>query len=263
MRLDAPPTRSRAPARVGRPAYLAIALLIAGIVAWGFWETITRSSRRRTDLPSIVHLHAAVFSAWVLLLVAQAAARRGRPRALHRRARHRRDGLRRVGFLGRGPRQRRCACAARAGGQFPLEVGGMVVLYNLADMLLFGAFLALAFAYRNRPELHKRWIIAATAALGGAAIGRVVQGDTPQYLLRGCRRCSRSSRSISRRAAVCTPCRSSAARCIVVAFFKVPLFVGARVARRRRRAAAAICLISALCSMISSRIWTEGWPATA
>ncbi len=68
-------------------------------------------------------------------------------------------------------------------GQFPLDVGGIVVLYNLTDMLLFGVFLALAFAYRRRPELHKRWIVAATAALCGAALGRVVPGNSPQYLL--------------------------------------------------------------------------------
>jgi hypothetical protein len=51
------------------------------------------------------------------------------------------------------------------------------------DMLLFGAFLALAVVYRNRPGLHKRWILAATAALCGAALGRVVPGSSPQYLL--------------------------------------------------------------------------------
>jgi hypothetical protein len=39
---------------------------------------------------------------------------------------------------------------------YPLEVGGVIALYNLTDMLLFGAFLMLAFAYRHRPELHKR-----------------------------------------------------------------------------------------------------------
>jgi hypothetical protein len=66
---------------------------------------------------------------------------------------------------------------------YSLDVGGVIVLYNLLDMLLFGAFLALAFAYRNRPELHKRWILAATAALCGAALGRVVPGASPQYLL--------------------------------------------------------------------------------
>jgi hypothetical protein len=68
-------------------------------------------------------------------------------------------------------------------GLYPLEVGGVIVLYNLTDMLLFGVFLALAFAYRSRSELHKRWIMAATAALCGAALGRVVPGGSPQYLL--------------------------------------------------------------------------------
>jgi hypothetical protein len=68
-------------------------------------------------------------------------------------------------------------------GFYGLDVGGVIVLYNLTDMLLFGAFLALAFVYRKRPELHKRWIIAATAALLGAALGRVVPGNSPQYLL--------------------------------------------------------------------------------
>jgi hypothetical protein len=130
-----------------------------------------------------VHLHAAVFSAWVLILIAQAAAVvRGRIR-IHRQ----------LGAVGMaygalvfavGLLVSVGAPALRVrDGQFPLEVGGVIVLYNLADMLLFGVFLALAYAYRHRPELHKRWIVAATAALCGAAIGRVLPGDTPQYLL--------------------------------------------------------------------------------
>jgi hypothetical protein len=157
--------------------------LIAGIVAWGFWQTYYSRIASRTDLPWIVHLHAAVFSAWVLILIAQAAAVvRGRIR-IHRQ----------LGAVGMaygalvfavGLLVSVGAPALRVrDGQFPLEVGGVIVLYNLADMLLFGVFLALAYAYRHRPELHKRWIVAATAALCGAAIGRVLPGDTPQYLL--------------------------------------------------------------------------------
>jgi hypothetical protein len=68
-------------------------------------------------------------------------------------------------------------------GEFPIEVGGMVAILSLADLLLFGAFLACAFAYRSRPDVHKQWVIAATAALGGAAIGRVLKSDSPEYLL--------------------------------------------------------------------------------
>ena len=38
------------------------------------------------------------------------------------------------------------------------------------DMLLFGVFLAPPYDSRGRPDVHKRWIISATAALGGAAM---------------------------------------------------------------------------------------------
>jgi hypothetical protein len=181
---DAPDT-PRTPAGIVRTrgAYLAIALLIAAIVAWGFWETYYTQAFARTDLPAIVHVHAVVFSIWVLLLVAQAAVVVAGNVRLHRR-------LGAAGMLYGalvffvGLIVSIGAPALRVRGDFySLEVGGIIVLYNLADMLLFGAFLAFAFAQRNRPELHKRWIIAATAALCGAALGRVVRGNTPEYLL--------------------------------------------------------------------------------
>jgi len=166
-----------------RRAYFAITLLIAGIVAWGFWKTYYSQPFARTDLPAIVHLHAGVFSLWIVVLVAQAAAVAAGNIRLHRR----------LGVAGMsygalvfliGLLVSVGAPAARVrSGLYGLEVGGIVTLYNLTDMLLFGAFLALAFAYRSRSELHKRWIIAATAALCGAALGRVVPGNTPQYLL--------------------------------------------------------------------------------
>jgi hypothetical protein len=174
-----------APAGVlrARQAYFAIALLIAGIVTWGFWETYYTKAFTRADLPTIVHVHAAVFSVWVLVLLAQAAVVVAGNVRLHRR----------IGAAGMlyGALVLLVGLLVSIGapvlrvrsGFYPLEVGGVIALYNLTDMLLFGAFLALAFVYRNRSELHKRWIIAATAALCGAALGRVVPGNTPQYLL--------------------------------------------------------------------------------
>lgn len=180
--LEAPAALLVAVARA-RQAYFAIVLLIAGIVAWGFWATYYSQAFERNDLPSIVHVHAGVFSIWVLVLVAQAAVVVAGNVRLHRR-------LGAAGML-YGALVFAVGLAVSVGapasrvrdGQFPLEVGGIVVLYNLTDMLLFGAFLALAFAYRTRPELHKRWIVAATAALCGAALGRVLPGNSPQYLL--------------------------------------------------------------------------------
>lgn len=220
--LEAPAAASSA-ARA-RQAYFAITLLIAAIVGWGFWQTYYSQIGARADLPTVVHVHAAVFTVWVAMLVAQAAAVvAGRVR-LHR-------GFGTAG-MAYGALVFCVGLAVSIGapalrvrdGQFSLEVGGIVVLYNLADMLLFGAFLALAFKHRHRPELHKRWIIAATAALCGAALGRVVPGNTPQYLLLWLSPilAMMAVDLAARRRVHPVPLVSGAL--LVVAFFKVPLF---------------------------------------
>jgi hypothetical protein len=207
-----------------RQAYFAIALLIAGIVAWGFWKTYYARPFTRTDLPAIVHVHATVFSLWVLVLVAQAAVVVAGNVRLHRRlgtiAMVYGAFVFMVGLLvSVGAPVLRVRAAF-----YPLEVGGIVALYNLTDMLLFGAFLALASAYRDRPELHKRWIIAATAALCGAALGRVVPGNTPQYLLLWLSPLLALAAGdlVTRRRVHWIAVVSSAL--LVAAFFKVPLY---------------------------------------
>jgi len=166
------------------PAYLLIALFFVGIVAWGFWRSYFRPLLDGSaDRPWLVHLHAAVFVGWVLLLVLQAGlAAAGRV-----------DTHRRIGTAGMiygslvflagvlvsvgGP-----ALRVR-NGEFGLETAAMVAVYSLADLLLFGLFLALAFVYRFRPQVHKQWVICATAALGGAAVGRVLDTSSALYLL--------------------------------------------------------------------------------
>jgi len=223
--VDALDTSSATTAVVrARQAYFAIALLVAGIVAWGFWETYYSRAFARADLHAIVHLHAAVFSIWVLLLLAQAAVVVAGNVRLHRR-------LGTAGMLYGalvfvvGLLVSVGAPALRvSSGFYPLEVGGVIVLYNLTDMLLFGGFLALAFACRSRPELHKRWIIAATAALCGAALGRVVPGNSPQYLLLWLSPLLAmiAADLTMRRRVHFIPVVSGAL--LVVAFFKVPLY---------------------------------------
>ena len=208
-----------------RPAYLAIALAFAGIVTWGFWQSYFGPLLAGTvERPWIVHVHAAVFGGWVLLLIAQAAlVVSGRVR------RHRQLGAAGMAYgavvfcVGVLVSVGAPALRVRA-NLYSLDVGGIVVLYNLTDMLLFGAFLALAFAYRERPELHKRWIIAATAALCGAALGRVVPGNTPQYLLLWLSPLLAlvAVDLVTRRRVHWIPVVGGAL--LVVAFFKVPLY---------------------------------------
>src|SRR6185436_6518717 len=224
--VDALDTPSSAGAAVwrARQAYFAIALLVAGIVAWGFWKTYYSQALARADLPAIVHVHAVVFSVWVLVLVAQAAVVVAGNVRLHKQ----------IGAAGMlyGALVFAVGLLVSVGapvvrvrsGFYPLEVGGIVALYNLTDMLLFGAFLALAFGYRGRPELHKRWIVAASAALCGAALGRVVPGSTPQYLLLWLSPLLALTAVdlATRRRVHWIPVVSSAL--LVVAFFKVPLY---------------------------------------
>jgi len=221
--LDTPSSVGAGIART-RQAYFAIALLIAAIVAWGFWKTYYSRPFTRTDLPAIVHVHATVFSLWVLVLVAQAAVVVAGNVRLHKR-------LGTIGMLygafvfAVGLLVSVGAPVVRVRAAFyPLEVGGIVAIYNLTDILLFGAFLALAFAYRNRPEPHKRWIIAATAALCGAALGRVVPGGTMQYLLLWLSPLLAlvAVDLVTRRRVHWVPIVSGAL--LVVAFFKVPLY---------------------------------------
>jgi len=222
--LDTPSVGTGAGVARARQAYFAIALLIAAIVAWGFWKTYYSRPFTRTDLPAIVHVHAAVFSLWVLVLVAQAAVVVAGNVRLHKR-------LGAIGML-YGALVFAVGLLVSVGAPvlrvraafYPLDVGGIVALYNLTDMLLFGAFLALAFAYRHRPELHKRWIIAATAALCGAALGRVVPGGSALYLLLWLSPLLAlvAVDLVTRRRVHWVPVAASAA--LLVAFFKVPLY---------------------------------------
>jgi hypothetical protein len=206
------------------PAYLGIAILFAGIVIWGFWRSYFGPLMTGTaDRPWIVHLHAAVFVGWVLLLIAQAALASAGNVRLHRQ----------VGVAGMtygafvfliGVMVSVGAPALRVrAGDFPLEVGGMVAILSLADLLLFGAFLALAFVYRWQSHVHKQWIIAATAALGGAAVGRVLKTDSLPYLLVWLSPVLAiiAIDLMSRRRLSAVPFVSGSL--IVVSFFKVPL----------------------------------------
>jgi hypothetical protein len=166
------------------PSYLMISLFFAGIVIWGFWQSYFGPLLiGNIDRPWIVHFHAAIFMGWVLLLISQTALVATGNVNLHRQ----------IGSIGMlygafvflvGVLVSIGAPALRVrAGDFPIEVGGVVAIYSLADLLIFGVFLTLAFHYRSHPSIHKQWIIAATAALGGAAVGRPLRTDSLEYLL--------------------------------------------------------------------------------
>jgi hypothetical protein len=136
------------------------------------------------NLPPLVHAHAAVFTSWLLLLLAQSTLV----------AAHRVDLHRRLGLLGSGI----AACVVvlgvavsihggrhgwNPGGPFrgPLEF----MIVPLWDIVVFAVFVAAAVHERRRPELHRRLLLLAT--VGGmlwAAITRIppIRGNLPVML---------------------------------------------------------------------------------
>jgi hypothetical protein len=151
--------------------FSAMALLILVTVFVGFARTYFLAGIFRAPLPSLlVHIHGAVFSSWILLLITQIAlVSTGRVDI------HRRLGL--AGFA--------LACLMvilgvltatklMARGVSPVPVFDAQTFYAIpmGGMLIFATLIF--FAYRNRinPAAHKRLILIATISILDAPTGR-------------------------------------------------------------------------------------------
>jgi len=148
-----------------------MALLILVTVFVGFARTYFLVGVFRAPLPSLlVHIHGAVFSAWILLLITQIALVSAGRVDIHRR----------LGLAGFG-----LAClmiilgvlaatGLMARGRSPVPVFDPQTFYAIpmGGMLIFATLIF--FAYRNRinPAAHKRLILIATIALLDAPTGR-------------------------------------------------------------------------------------------
>lgn len=159
---------------------LAIALMLIAVVVRGFWPSYFGPLLRGSlNLPRIMHVHGAIFSGWMVLLLAQIVlVSLGRVR-LHRR-------LGTVGIaygalvVAMGLVVSFVAPAAHVqAGEWTLDRAAGFMILPLVDMVLFAGFFAAAIAYRRRPEIHKRLILAATMALAFAAAGRMFDTVLP------------------------------------------------------------------------------------
>lgn len=162
------------PGSATRRFYLAITVLLIAMVVAGFWPSyfgpllsggVTR--------PWIIHVHGAVFSGWMALLLVQVTlVATGRVRM------HRRVGSAGIAYggvvlvVGLVVSFAAPVLHVRS-GKWTLDVAAGFLLLPLVDMLLFAGFFGAAVAYRTRPEIHKRLILAATVALAFAAVGRM------------------------------------------------------------------------------------------
>ena len=154
-----------------RQFFFAITLLLVMVVAIGFGPTYYLAGVFRAPLPSrIVHIHGAVFSTWMILLVVQTGLISTRRVEWHRK-------LGVAGFV--------LACgmvltvlltaadfAMRAKAKPNSEALLTLLVVPFTDAAAFAVLAGLAYALRKNAAAHKRLIIIATAGLTRAALVR-------------------------------------------------------------------------------------------
>jgi hypothetical protein len=162
--------------------YLTITFACLLVALVGFWPRYFGPLLAGTlNTVPIIHVHAVVMMAWLLLLILQVTlVARGR-RALHMK-------VGRVGMLwgivvilvGWATAIIRFGEGVQAGR---LEQASNRLFAPLTDMLVFAPFLAAAWVYRRRSQIHKRLIVVASTILLIAAAHRIaIFGGNPPPL---------------------------------------------------------------------------------
>jgi|SRR5215470_4959492 len=150
--------------------FAGMSCLMLATVFVGFAPTYYLAGLFHAPLPSlIVHVHGAVFSCWILLLLTQTSLVSARRVDIHRRL-----GI--AGFVLAclmvivGVMAATDALVRRAGpvGRDPLSF----YIIPLTDMLVFATLIVFAFRNRLNAPAHKRLIYVATSGILIAAIGR-------------------------------------------------------------------------------------------
>jgi hypothetical protein len=160
------------PAAATHRFYIGISLLAALIALTGFWPTYFGPLLAgAAEHPTVIHIHAAVFSGWLALFAAQVALAATGQLALHRKL-----GSVAIWYgvalivVGVVTAFSQFADRVEAGR---LEEAQQRLLAPLSDMVVFPVFFAAAIIYRRKPELHKRLMLVATTTLLVAAALRM------------------------------------------------------------------------------------------
>ncbi len=146
-----------------------IALFAFGAFAPTYWMQLPAGTFSGTPL---LHIHAAVFFGWTLLLLSQAWLA-GSGRMTH----HRAWGMAGIGLATALVILGVATATTSMNTRLALGHGDAALSFlivPLTSMLLFGGFFVAAIANIPRPEAHKRLMLLATISLLPAAIGRVI-----------------------------------------------------------------------------------------
>lgn len=159
------------------PFFTILGLIMLVLAISGFWpqyfSAITGRPPAATTRFWLIHLHAALFTAWLLLYISQATLIMTGNARVH---------------LKMGPWLAAFGFAIAAVGVYAagllahrlgvrennFEAAAEFVFFPLIDMIYFAGFLAAAIAYRKRPHLHKRAMFLATFSIAVVGLGRSV-----------------------------------------------------------------------------------------
>jgi hypothetical protein len=150
----------------------ALSFFMLAIVVVGFAPSYFLKGAVFARLPSLlVHLHGAVFSAWILLFAVQSSLVAAGNIRLHRK----------LGWLGAGIAGLMVVFGVlapfgtlRRGAVLPPFFTPLSFLIdNVIGILIFGAFVAVAVWQRNNRKVHKRLIIIANVMLMPPALSRI------------------------------------------------------------------------------------------
>ncbi|HWT13957.1 MAG TPA: hypothetical protein VN231_14480 [Allosphingosinicella sp.] len=159
------------------PVFTLLGLALLALAVAGFWPQYFSAVAGQAPSADaqfwLIHLHAALFTIWLLLYVSQAALiMTGRARV----------------HLGIGPWLAAYGFAIAAVGlyaaallahrlgerQNDFEAAAAFVFFPAIDMVYFVGFLAAAVLYRKLPDLHKRAMFLATFSIAIVGLGRLV-----------------------------------------------------------------------------------------
>ena len=159
------------------PFFTILGLIMLALAIGGFWpqyfSAVTGRTPQATTQFWLIHVHAALFTGWLLLYLSQATLiMTGRARA----------------HLKMGPWVAAYGFATAAVGLFAaglladrlgqrqndFEAAAAFVFFPVIDMVYFAAFLTAAVIYRKRPDLHKRAMFVATFSIAVVGLGRLV-----------------------------------------------------------------------------------------
>jgi hypothetical protein len=154
-----------------RQFFLAMTILLLAVVAIGFAPSYYLAGVFRAPLPSpMVHVHGAVFSSWMVLLLVQTGLISAKRIGWHRN-------LGVAGFLLAGVMVAvailtAADLAARLKAVPNSEPVLSFLVVPFVDAFDFAVLAGFAYALRKNPAAHKRLIIIATAGISGAAFFR-------------------------------------------------------------------------------------------